>query len=199
MMDPVALKIQNLIPATTNNNPTLNWLPSITTNTQQQIPSVKIDHSLGDRTKLSFYWTQQHTNQIAGPDGLPDPLTGQRPKLVEGNQYRINADRTVSPSLVVHVGIGFYRFLNPDSSGAGVLNYDAVGQLGLVGSASNPAGFPNLTNLSVNNLGGAPNFGPNTADHQFTDKLSGVSSVMYVRGSHTYKLGLKWKQDVYSD
>ncbi len=199
MMDPVALKVQGLIPQTTNNQTLLNWLPSITTNTQQQIPSFKIDHNLSDKTKLSFYWTQQHTNQIAFPDGLPEPLTGARPKLVAGNQYRINLDRTVSPTLVLHVGAGFYRFLNPDSSPEGVLNYDAVGQLGLVGSASNPAGFPRLSGLDVNNQGGSPNFGPSTADHQFTDKLSWVSSLLYVRGSHSYKAGLEIKQDVYSD
>src|SRR5262249_36712383 len=159
---------------------------------------------LSDNTRLSFYWTQQHTNQIAGPDGLPDPLTGARPKLVDGNQYRVNVERTISPNLFAHIGVGFYRFLNPDSSSAGVLNYDAVGQLGLVGSASNPAGFPNLTSLGVSgpvgtNQGGAPNFGPNTADHQFTDKLSGVFSLAYVRGTHSYKAGMEWKQDVYSD
>ena len=79
---------------------------------------------------------------------------------MEGNQYRINFDRTISPTLMAHVGAGFYRFLNPDSSPAGVLNYDAVGQLGLVGSASSPAGFPNLTNLGVNNQGGAAELRP---------------------------------------
>jgi hypothetical protein len=199
MMDPVALKVQALIPATTNNQTTLNWLPSITTNTQQQIPSFKIDQILSEKTRISFYWTQQHTNQIAAPDGLPDPITGQRPKLVTGNQYRINVDRTISLTLVAHMGVGFYRFLNPDSSSAAVLNYDAAGLLGLIGSASNPAGFPNLTSLGVNNQGGAPNFGPNTADHQYTDKLSWIGSIAYIRGSHSYKAGFELKQDVYSD
>jgi hypothetical protein len=206
MMDPVALKIQALIPAPINNQNTLNWLPSIVTNTTQQIPSLKIDHNINERNRLSFFWTYQETNQIAAPDGLPVPLTAARPKKVEGNQYRLNYDRTFSPTLIGHLGVGFYRFQNPDSSPADVLNYDAVGLLGLVGSASNPAGFPQLSTLGVNNQGGlafgsgsAMNLGPGTADHQYTDKLSIVANATWIHSSHGYKFGIEMKQDVYSD
>ena len=199
-IDPVTAKVQALIPSPVNSQTTLNWIPSIVTNTQQQIPSLKFDQNVNDKTKLSFFWTQQHTNQIAAPDGLPIPLTGARPKIVAGNQYRINADRTVSPTLIFHVGAGFYRFLNPDSSPAAELNYDAVGLLGLVGSASNPSGFPALSGLSVNNQGGeGQTIGPTTADHQFTDKLSFVTTATWVHDKHTYKFGAEFKQDVYSD
>ncbi len=198
-MDPVALKVQQLIPSPVNNLTLLNWQPSIVTNTQQQIPSLKVDQNLSDRTRLNFFWTQQHTNQIAAPDGLPIPLTASRPKLVAGNQFRVNVDRTLSPTLILHVGAGYFRFLNPDSSPADVLNYDAVGLLGLVGSATNPAGFPRISGLGVNNQGGAGDYGPGTADHQFTDKLSFVTTATYVRGSHTYRAGAEFKQDVYSD
>ncbi len=199
-IDPVSAKIQNLIPAAINTQTTLNWIPNIVTNTQQQIPSLKLDQNLSVKTKLSFFWTQQHTNQIAAPDGLPEPLTASRPKIVSGDQYRLNADHTFSSTLIGHLGVGFYRFLNPDSSPAGVLNYDAVGQLGLVGGATNPTGFPNIGGLSVNNQGGVGGtYGPSTADHQFTDKLSFVASAIYIRGSHAYKVGGEVKQDVYSD
>jgi len=199
-MDPVSVKIQAMIPAPINNQTTLNWIPNIVTNTKQQIPSFKVDQNLSEKTKASFYWTYMTTDSPAYPDGLPIPLTGARPKVVTGNQVRLNVDRTISPTLLVHVGAGFHRFQNPDSSPAGVVNYDAVGLLGLVGSATNPAGFPQIQNLSVNNMGGAAsNYGPNTIDHQFTDKLTFVANTTYVHGGHTYKLGAEAKQDVYSD
>ncbi len=206
MLDPVAVKVQQLIPTPVNGQTTLNWLPQIVTNTTQQIPSLKLDQTINDRNRLSFFWTQQHTNQIAAPDGLPVPLTASRPKLVNGNQYRLNYDRTFSPTLMGHLGAGFYRFRNPDSSPPEVLNYDAVGLLGLVGSASSPAGFPNLTGLGVNNQGGVLNqsgtaltFGPSTADSQITNKLSMVATATYIRNNHSYKFGGEFKQDVYSD
>jgi hypothetical protein len=199
MIDPISKKVLALIPQTVNNQNLQNWLPSIVTNTTQQIPSLKFDHILNERNRLSFYWTYQRTNQIAAPDGLPNPLTAARPKRVEGNQYRLNYDRTISPTLIGHLGVGFYRFQNPDSSPAEVLNYDAVGLLGLVGAAANPAGFPRLTSLAVNNAGGSPDFGPGTADHQYTDKLSIVANTTWIHGSHSTKFGAEAKQDVYSD
>lgn len=198
-IDSVAGKIQKMIPAPINSQTTLNWLPTISTNTTQQLPSLKIDENLSDSTKLSFYWRQQHTNQVAAPDGLPVPITSSRPKLVSGNQYILNLDRTISPTLMAHLGASFYRFINPDSSPADVLNFDAVGQLGLVGSANNPAGFPYITGLGVNNQGGGGSYGPTTADHQYTDMLGLVASVSWVRNSHTFKFGAETKQNVYSD
>jgi len=199
-LDPVALKIQALIPSASNTQNTLNWLPSISTSQTQQLPSLKIDENLNDATKLSFYWRQQHTNQVAAPDGLPIPITGERPKLVSGNQYILNIDRTVSPTLLVHLGGSFYRFLNPDSSPESVLQYDAVGLLGLVGSASSPAGFPELFSMGVNNQGGeGQTLGPTTSDKQFTDMLGFVAAATWTHGNHTYKFGAETKQNVYSD
>src|SRR5258708_35447070 len=113
-------------------------------------------------------------------------MTGDRPKVVEGTQYRLNCDRTISPTLILHAGAGFYRFLNPDSSPPGVLNYDAAGMLGLVGSAPKPAGFPNITNLGGHNHGGARHYGPNTPHHHFTRKPTGVRHLTGVRGRHPY-------------
>ena len=102
-LDPVALKIQALIPApvgtTTNTN---NWAPYINGNMQQAIPSVKIDQDFGPKTKVNFFWTYQSTNQVAASDGLPVPLTSARPKIVGGYQLRLNLDRTISSNLLAH-------------------------------------------------------------------------------------------------
>jgi Carboxypeptidase regulatory-like domain/TonB dependent receptor len=193
-MDPIALKVQALIPSPVNTQTSLNWIPNLISNTQQAIPSLKIDQDLGDKTKISFYWTRQSTNQIAAADGLPIPLTAARPKIVEGNQYRVNVDRTISPTILAHLGLGFYRFHNPDSSPAAVLNYDVSGQLGLVGSATG-VGFPNITGLGGNING----LGPSTADHQTTNLGSITGSLSWNRGQHSFKAGFEFKQESYSD
>jgi len=60
--DPVAVKLQNLVPQPTN--------PSLLANNYQQqylservtnIPSIKIDQLIGSKDKLSFYWSMIHT------------------------------------------------------------------------------------------------------------------------------------------
>jgi hypothetical protein len=197
-LDPVALKVQALIPNATGTQNTLNWARNIVSNTTQMIPSIKIDQDFGYATKMSFFWTRQSTDQIAAADGLPAPLTQMRPKKVEGNQYRFNLDRTITPTIIAHLGFGFYRFHNPDSSPESVLGYDAKGLLGLTGSATG-VGFPLITGLNVNNEGGSPSFGPGTADHQTTTLGSITSSLSWTRGKHTFKTGIELKQNVYSD
>ena len=195
--DPISLKIQPLIPAPINSATTQNWAPNVLATVQQQIPSIKFDQDFGAKTKFSFFWTYQGSNNTA-TDGLPSPLSPSRPKLVQGNQYRINLDRTISPNLVSHLGIGWYRFHNPDTARVDELNYDVKGLLGLVGTATG-TGFPQIQGLGVNNQGGAGNYGPGTAEDQFTDKLSFTGSATYVRGKHNIKVGAEFKQDVYSD
>ena len=199
LMDKVSLKIQSLIPAPIGNQTTLNWVPDLLNAQNQQIPSLKIDQDFGPKTKMNFFWTNQSNAQVAFPDGLPIPLTASRPKTVGGNQYRFNLDRTISPTMLAHLGAGFYRFHNPDSSPAAVLDYDVMGQLGLVGSATG-VGFPALSGMGYNNEGGEPlGFGPSTADHQTTDLGSITGSWTWIHGKHTFKSGFELKQDVYSD
>src|SRR5262249_59721286 len=57
LLDPVALKIQALIPSPDNNELTNNWDPRIPNQKYQQIPSVKIDHNFNSNSKLSGYWS----------------------------------------------------------------------------------------------------------------------------------------------
>jgi hypothetical protein len=162
-IDPVAAKVLALIPAPQNSQTTANWLPTIVTPTKQQIISLKLDQSFGANTKFSGFWNKMATNSPAYPDGLPYPITGTRKTVdgtVGGNQFRLNLDHTFSPTLIGHLGVGFWRFLNPDSSPPNILNYDVASGLGLVGSSTG-VGFPNISGLSYNNEGGmADTMGP---------------------------------------
>ncbi len=201
-MDPVALKIQALIPAPINTQTTLNFNPTIATQTKQQIDSLKLDQNFGVNTKINFFWNKMATNSPAYPDGLPFPITGVRKTVggtVGGNQFRINADHTISPTLIAHLGVGFWRFLNPDSSPPDILNYDVVKNLGLVGSASG-FGFPTISGLGFNNEGGMGlTMGIQNSVFQQTDIGSLVGSLTWVHGKHTYKAGFELKDSVYSD
>jgi hypothetical protein len=193
-LDPVALKIQALIPAAVGNQTTNNWAPAIANFQNQQIPSFKIDQDFGPNTKANFYWSEQTNGQVAYPDGLPIPLTSSRPKVVGGQQERFNVDRTISADMLAHFGLGFYRFHNPDSSPESVLDYPVISSLGLVGTATG-VGFPAISGLGGNING----IGPSTADHQTTDMGSATASWDWIHGKHTFKAGAEVKQDVYSD
>src|SRR5206468_2627025 len=95
LMDPVALKIQSMIPDPTNSNLINNWSYNLPNPRDQVLPSLKLDHNIGSATKLSFYWSYQSTHDIAGNDPLPYPITVKRDKTASGNTYRLNLDRTI--------------------------------------------------------------------------------------------------------
>ena len=148
----MALKIQAMIPDPDNGELTSNWDPSIDNFRYQSIPSIKIDHSFSDDTKLSGYWAVQNTDQITAADGLPIPITGRRDQKIYGHTVRLNLDRTLSPSMLLHAGVGYLRFHNPDSAPDDVLNFDAVGELGFTGAATDPSGFPRIVGPNLGSL-----------------------------------------------
>ena len=69
-LDPVALKIQNLLPLPNLPGSVNNFLPSYLDKRVTTIPSIKIDQRTGDKGQLSFYWSMTRT------DAPYDPLYG---------------------------------------------------------------------------------------------------------------------------
>jgi hypothetical protein len=111
----------------------------------------------------------------------------------------LNYDYAVTPTLLVHLGSGYIRYLNPDSSPDSVLHYDAAGQLGFTGAPQN--GFPQINGISNGNFGGYSviGMGPANANRYFSDKWTSVASATWVRGNHTLKIGGELKIDSWED
>jgi hypothetical protein len=200
-LDPVALKIAALMPLPTfPNQLTNNWDQNALTPKRSKIPGLKIDHNLSSSQKLSFYESEERIHQYSSADGLPAPITAIRDQQIHSYTTRLNYDNILSPTLILHAGAGYVRYLNPDSSPESVLGYNAVQNLGLVGGALN--GFPRLSGLN-STYGGvvdsSSGFGPTNADHYWNDKQSAVSNLTWVRGSHTYKLGAQYAKDIWID
>ncbi|MEI9977292.1 MAG: TonB-dependent receptor, partial [Ignavibacteriota bacterium] len=198
-LDPVAVKIQNLIPKPSNSNLVNNWQQVYPGHRFQDIPAVKIDHNFSTSSHASVYYSKEHTDTIYWDEGLPIPLTGRKDQPIDGHTARVNFDKTISPTLLAHLGVGFFRLHNVDSSPAGVLNYDAAGQLGFVGSATTPGGFPRIQGLSASMGGMALSMGPVNANNYWDSKSTAVASVTWVRDNHTFKAGGEFKLESWTD
>ncbi len=201
-MDPVALKIQNLIPAPTSPGAVNNFLPSYLDKRTTTIPSVKIDQRTGDKGHLSFYWSMTRTDApydpiYGGAEGFPSPITEDQETHVYSHIERLNYDYTVTPTLLIHAGAGYQNvYFNNDSPDT---NFNAAQSLGLTG-ATLARNFPRITGLcppvpfgvpqcSSTSAGGSYDFGPYGQNH-FTDtKPAANASATLVRGNHSYKLG----------
>jgi hypothetical protein len=197
-MDPVALKIQALIPLPEYPGNINNWNQAPKYNKISASPAIKIDHSLNSAHKLSFYLNKNWNHTVAnGQDGLPVPLTAYRDQRTYTYTTRLNYDATITPRLLVHGGAGFVRFLNPDSSPESVLKYDAAGLLGFKGSATG-GGFPRISGLT-SSQGGMFGMGPTNANYYWYGKLTAPLSATYIHDNHTFKLGGEYRLESYTD
>jgi len=201
--DPVAVAVQKLIPTPINGGLTNNWTQDGIYVKSQSAPAFKIDHTLSEKDKLSFYYGYLTTVQKSGFDSLPIPITATRYQYIYSHTMRLNYDRSISPTVLLHLGSGFIRYLNPDSAAPDVLSYDAVKGLGFNGSATTPSGFPRLTGLGngTNSAFGGMSLGmgPANANYYYNDKWTSVASVNYIHGNHSYKLGAEMRIDIFTD
>ena len=200
LMDPVSVKIQALIPNPTNALITQNWAQNNPNYRRQKIPAVKFDHVLPDSSHLSFYLSKQSTSQLTNADGLPFPISAVRVQEIYGTTVRLNYDKSLTPTLLLHLGSGFQHFHNPDSSPAESLAYDGLGQLGWKGSATTPSGFPRINGLAgALNAGMSQAPGPSNANKYYDGLFTSNASATYIRGNHTYKLGGEFRLNSWAD
>ncbi|MCU1335841.1 MAG: Cna B-type protein [Bryobacterales bacterium] len=151
-IDPVSAKILALVPGPTGpnaasgqlgNNYQNPWLSHRTS----QIPSLKMDHQLSSKGHLAFYYGRTVTeSQFPFPNGnsvgLPLPIDPARGTFVYSPTIRGNYDHTLTPSLLLHFGVGYSA--NNSSDDAPVVDYNALASLGLQGATVN-RNFPNFS------------------------------------------------------
>jgi len=115
-MDPVALKFQGLFPAPFHSALINNYERRYQYRKIQDIPSFKIDHNFGDASKLALYYSRMRTDKDNGHDGFPDPISARRDHYIRSHTIRVNYDRSLGTRLLLHLGVGYQRYHNPDSS-----------------------------------------------------------------------------------
>src|SRR5207249_10398068 len=102
MFDPVALKIQSLLPSPTNDNVVNNYqIPGYTNFRHTTIPSFKIDHNFNEKNHLSWYFHQTHTVSPSA-NGFTQPFTEAIAQDEMNYTMRLNYDRTISRSTLLH-------------------------------------------------------------------------------------------------
>ena len=152
------------------------------------IPSIKLDHSLNTKTKLSFFYSSTNTKsdkQTANNyEGYPDTITAGRTNSVRSKTWRLNLDKTITPTLLFHLGAGYQTYWFGAIEEA---QYDAAKELGLKGVPYNRL-FPSLTGMATA-LGGAENMGTTSSSINRYLKPSATASLSWVRNNHSYRFG----------
>jgi len=183
-LDPVALKVQALVPLPTNSGLINNYLPNYSNTRVSAIPSIKIDHSISAQLKLSGYWSDTTTTS-PNNSALPYPLGSGPSTNIRSESTRINVDYTITPTLLMHLGFGFLDVYNDPK----LQSYDPVAGLGFTGTYASPPLFPAFAGLSGAQGGlsvGAGVGGPFVVRNL---KPTSTATLTWVRNNHTYKAG----------
>jgi hypothetical protein len=199
-LDPVAVKLQSYLPQPTNSSTVNNYLNNYTNSTWNSIYSIKMDHNLSPRMKLSGYWSMNDT-YVPFPDGFNPPITTERDLWETAHTVRLNFDYTISPTVLLHLGAGFLHFTFWDP----VPEYgewDNAEKLGLPGTVAGV--FPTIYNIYQAQGGGlidptrqGNSMGPVAQQKQWQQKPTGTASLSWVRGNHTYKFGGEFRVESY--
>jgi hypothetical protein len=181
-LDPVALKIQAMMPLPNNSTGFLNnYLTSVTNPRLTYIPSIKLDHQISPSFKISGYWSRTKTSS-PNNNSFPFPLNGVQSK-VTAHTTRISADYTITPTLLFHAGVGLlHNYLDQIPQ-----RYDVVQNLGLKGTFVDI--FPSIQGLSLANGGGSASMGPGSATQLLNTKPTANLSISWVHDNHTVKAG----------
>ena len=187
-MDPVAQKVQSLIPLPDSPGLINNITPAFPTGRTTKNRSLKLDHLLSARAKLSFYWGQnvtegQYSTGRAASEGFPDVITQTRGTFIYSHTERLNFDYTLSPTMLLHLGAGFQKL--PFSDHSPTLNYDAEKELGLKGGTLKRQ-FPQFAGMSIAGRGGSANLGPGAQTLTTSEKPTSNASLTWVRNNHMW-------------
>ncbi len=201
---PLSVKVENLISslgvAPTNGSLAGNYSAFIAGQRYSVIPSIKIDHNISSKDKLSFFYSENNTDgpvssPLGNADGLPIEIGAYRGTHIPTWTYRLNYDRTIAPTLLLHLGAGYIRTIFSDQ--APFTSFDPT-TLGLVGF-THPRQFPSFTGMNCEGTanpcatayGGMQSIG--TAGQGQTTTYEGKPTynvnLTWIRGKHTYKFG----------
>jgi hypothetical protein len=196
-MDPSSLLYQALFIKPTQGGLVNNAIqPAFSNYRHTTIPSIKIDQNLSSKMKISGYYSQTYTYS-PNSNGFAEELSPATPQEGRAQTIRANFDDTLTPTLLLHAGVGLLYFdqnTYPPSFNAGQI-------LGWAPNQQYPANniMPQVSGLSSffeggMNLGSgffAPTPGVGFAADQDEKEYKPTANVSltWVKGNHTFKFG----------
>jgi len=207
--NPTALAMQALFPNPSPGNVNLasNYAGSINGGQYSAIPTLKIDQIVSSKDKLSFYWSRNNveTQINTGPfaaDGLPLEIGQYRGGLIPTNTWRLNYDRTLTPTLLFHFGAGYLDTIFNDQAPFLSFNPDQFGLTGFIQHRQ----FPSVTGMQAAAalggatppgaaFGGMQNIGTSGQLQSWIheERPTFNANVTWVKGSHRFKAGAEYQ------
>lgn len=201
-IDRVAKNIQDLFPLPTNSNLALNYtVPAYENFRHTTIPSFKIDHNLSSKLRISGYWGQQYTNQNNANGFLFEdfPWTSSQKTPYRNHTVRINLDATLTPTLLLHIGVGYFHQKEPNLAPEFDQSKIGLPGRGAINAFPYPNAFPTMAGLCqgiqagifviCTGAGFSPGIGVGFDATAWEQKPTANLNLTWVKGNHTFKFG----------
>ncbi|MEO5923834.1 MAG: TonB-dependent receptor [Bryobacteraceae bacterium] len=187
-MDPVALAVQKLMPAANRAGTINNYaVPTWRRFTHTTNLSFKFDQNISSTIKLSAYYSQIN-NRSPFENGLPRQLGG-----ADTNNWnhttRLGYDQTITPTLLLHIGVGYFHTSQPNLAPA----FDQS-TIGLKGYEANQI-FPDIGGVNSGQGGYSGSLGATFSAIAYEQKPTATTSLTWVKGNHTLKMGGEFTGD----
>ncbi len=165
------------------------------------IPAFKLDHNLSSSMKLSGYFSETITT-TPNANGFASNLSPVAPGRDNAYTVRANFDQTITPTLLLHIGVGLAYINHPlitptstfDATAASLTN----GAFQPFPASEYMPSFAGLSNAFTGGLAlgsgfGGASVGPGGFDEATLKDIrpTGNASVTWVRGNHTFKAGFE--------
>jgi len=189
-MDPVAVAVQKLMPVANLPGDINNYsIPSYTSFTHTTNFSLKLDRNISSTIKLSGYYGH-NKNFAPFANGLPAVL-GNADTNNTNHTTRVNYDQTIRPTLLLHVGIGYFQTRQPHLAPA----FDQS-TIGLKGYYANQI-FPDIAGVAGQQGGYTGGLGATFSAVAYEEKPTATTSLTWIHGNHTYKAGAEYTAEGY--
>ena len=208
--DPVSVNVMKLVPLPTGPNAARgqlgqNYQVPWASKRTSEIPSLKIDQTIGSKGRISGYvqdtgTTSPYSFPNGNAEGLPEPITAARGTFIYTRTIRANYDHTITPTMLLHLGAGWnhnnFDDHAPYLDTLGPVNTQTLLGLPSVGFSRH---FPLLATGSSVALGGMSNLGTagSTQGNSFERRPSGVVNLSWVKSNHSFKFGAEYRLEKY--
>jgi Carboxypeptidase regulatory-like domain/TonB dependent receptor len=193
--DPVALAVQKLLPQANGTGDINNYtIPSYHSFQHTTNLSFKVDQSISSTIKVSGYYSQLNTYSPNVNGGITPLALGGTDTNQWNHTTRLNYDQTITPTLLFHVGIGYFETSEPhvpppfDQSTIGLKGYQAnmiMPDISGIGAFVTQGGY------------GPGGVGATFSATAYEEKPTANTSLTWIRGNHTFKAGGDYTQEGY--
>ena len=195
-LDRVSLAIQKLLPQPNAPGIINNYnVPAYNSLMHTTNFSVKMDHSISSTIKVSGYYSQLKTFSPDTNGGITPLYLGGADTDIWNHTTRLNYDQTITPTLLFHVGVGYFQISNPHLA----YPFDQSA-LGLTGYQANKI-FPDISGITSFTGGGygpgGGGIGATFSAVAYEEKPTANTTLTWVHGNHTFKYGGDYVQEGY--